>query len=363
MQCFGWGDPADPSEIKFPMFDANAESNFLVDAPQRVGPLAALPLLLDELGVSFETASADMRFDNQALSDPDRRIPFEAAGELLRRCAELSDCPHLGLLLGMRSDLDVLGSSGEWMRNAPDLEAALSGFIRFQHANSRGASLYLRRHGDAALLGYGIYDRRAVAADQIYALVVAMMFNAVRELSGGRVQPVEILFAFRRPREIEPYTSLFGSRIHFDQPESGIVLTPAALATPVEGARPDALEALERAARASAPPSERPWTDRVRHMVRPFLLRGEPTSVQAAAHLGVHVRTLARRLAQEGASFQQVLDEVRYAMATELLKGTDLRVGDVAAALSYSGREPFNYAFRKWTGLSPSAWRKQAGSI
>jgi AraC-like DNA-binding protein len=93
-------------------------------------------------------------------------------------------------------------------------------------------------------------------------------------------------------------------------------------------------------------------------MVRPMLLRGESGIRSAAARLGVHERTLARRLAREGTSFQRVLDEVRFAAASELLEMTDLRIGEIAEALSYAAPGPFIDAFRRWSGSTPSAWRK-----
>jgi AraC-like DNA-binding protein len=96
------------------------------------------------------------------------------------------------------------------------------------------------------------------------------------------------------------------------------------------------------------PPSDKVWTDRVRHALRPLLLREEPTSFERAAYLKMNVRTLSRRLAAEGTSFQKLLDEVRFAMARELLTDTDLEIRDIAKALSYSAHSPFVDALRRW---------------
>jgi AraC-like DNA-binding protein len=72
----------------------------------------------------------------------------------------------------------------------------------------------------------------------------------------------------------------------------------------------------------------------------------------------VNVRTLSRRLASEGTSFQEILDDIRYAMARELLAVTDMPIGDIADALSYSAHGPFIDAFRRWSGIAPSVWRR-----
>jgi AraC-like DNA-binding protein len=52
-------------------------------------------------------------------------------------------------------------------------------------------------------------------------------------------------------------------------------------------------------------------------------------------------------------------DEVRLAVARELLARTDIAISDVAAALGYATPSAFVRAFRRWTGGSPSAWRKE----
>ena len=146
--------------------------------------------------------------------------------------------------------------------------------------------------------------------------------------------------------------------VRFDQPETGLVLPFSALGAPIPGARADERARLERRTAALAPPSDRVWTDRVRHALRPLLLRGEPTSLSAATHLKLNVRTLSRHLASEGTSFQRILDEIRYATGRELLAVTDMPIGKIAQALSYSAHGPFIDAFRRWSGVAPSEWRR-----
>jgi len=77
----------------------------------------------------------------------------------------------------------------------------------------------------------------------------------------------------------------------------------------------------------------------------------------------MNVRTLSRRLAAEGTKFQKLLDGVRFSMVRELLTVTDLEIGDIAKALSYSAHSPFVDALRRWSGVMPSGWRRAARSL
>ncbi len=340
------------------MSDTVSENLYAADAPQRMALLTGIPTLLGEFGVALDDVIAGLPFGSDIFLDEERRVPYWVATELLRRSARLTGCETFGIRLGARYDHRCLGAPGRWMQTAPDLQTALSGFVELQHANSRGASVYLHRYGDAVLFGYGVYERRAVAHEQIYGMIEALAFNVIRTLTRGAARPLEVLFSFRRPRDARAYTDLFGVPIRFDQPESGLVLSLSALGTPIAGEQDEGVHRLRRLAGEGAPAASRRWTDRVSHVLRPLLLRGEPTSAAAARHLSVNVRTLARRLAEEGTGFQAILDNVRYATARELLAVTDMPIGDIAHALCYAAHGPFIDAFRRWSGVTPSKWRR-----
>jgi len=296
---------------------------------------------------------------SSVFNDPETRIPYAMAVRLLEAGARLSRCTHFGLLLGARFDHRILGAAGEWMQNSSDLEAAFTGFIAIQHTASRGATVFLHRMGEDVVLGYGAFDRSAGPSDQASTTVMAVAHNIVTRLTGGNARPSEVWLTMRRPADTAPFTSFFGVPVRFDQPVTGLLLGRSALSQPIRGGRKVDFETLERRAAATMPPTHEVWTDRLRRILRPMLLHGEVSAEAAAARLGISPRTLSRYLAREGTSFQAVLDETRFATARELLALTDLQVGDVAQALSYATHGAFVGAFRRWSGLSPSAWRGQ----
>ncbi len=76
------------------------------------------------------------------------------------------------------------------------------------------------------------------------------------------------------------------------------------------------------------------------------------------AHLKMNVRTLSRRLAAERTRFRAILDDIRYVMARQLLVVTDMPIGDIAQALSYSAHPSFIAAFCRWSDAAPSEWRR-----
>src|SRR5262249_48810149 len=93
--------------------------------------------------------------------------------------------------------------------------------------------------------------------------------------------------------------------------------------------------------------------------LRPALSIGEATLGAIARRLHTSERSLNRRLAEEGTTFQRERDAVRFVMASELLALTDLRVGDISVALSYANHSGFVRSYHRWSGKSPSQWRSE----
>lgn len=98
----------------------------------------------------------------------------------------------------------------------------------------------------------------------------------------------------------------------------------------------------------------------VRDVMSPYLQDGYPPIQQASEVLGISVRSLQRRLAEDGVSYSQVIEQIRFDQATKLLKNADETVTDVALSLGYTDQSNFTRAFRRIGGLTPREFRKQS---
>ena len=88
-----------------------------------------------------------------------------------------------------------------------------------------------------------------------------------------------------------------------------------------------------------------------------------PTAGEIASELGLSLRTLHRKLAEDGLSYQSVLDGMRRSLATELLENTHMVIDQVAERVGFSDATSFRKAFKKWTGRSPSDFRSRHSPI
>jgi len=338
--------------------DTGTENLRATTALQRIGPISELPNLLAERGISLGDVLTGTGLAREDLA-AERRVPFPVALLLLRRAAEVAGDPLLGLALGARWDHRALGAVGAMMASAPTLGEALRDYVGVQIGYSQGATVYLQRVGTDFALGYGIYDRSSPGAQQAYDLVVAVGCNLVRALTGGRVRVARVLISRRQPEDLARYQSVLKTPVLFDQEQTAMVLAAEAMGAALATADPAEHSRLKDQVHRMVQGDLDDLPAQVRHVLRPQLLLGEGGRDAVARELGVSGRTLTRRLAAAGTAFEDIKDEVRFAVARELLALTDLPVGQISAALSYSSHSSFVHAFQRWAGLAPSEWRAQ----
>ena len=98
-------------------------------------------------------------------------------------------------------------------------------------------------------------------------------------------------------------------------------------------------------------------------LIRQQLLQ-EPNRVSSLQILADHFhsspRSIQRKLAAEGTSYKDLLDDVRKNMAIEYLKTTSLPLTEIAVRLGYSEAPNFINAFKRWTGKTPGEFRQSA---
>lgn len=161
------------------------------EALQRVSPAAVLPAVLAELGIDPTPIFEGLSFDPEDLV-PSARLPFAEAALMLERASHAAGQPEFGIRVGVRNDYRCLGLAGELMAAAPDLGRALTDYVGVHGGLSQAASSYLIPMGDSVALGFGIYDRQMIGAEQVYGLAMGAGVSLVRSLTGGAAEPTEV---------------------------------------------------------------------------------------------------------------------------------------------------------------------------
>lgn len=329
------------------------------DGDVRVATVRPMAGLLRELGHDPAAVFGARGLEATAFDDPERRVPFDLAADLVLRGSQLSGREDFGLLIGERFDFEDFGLLGQLMYRAPTVGEALRDLSRLQHVEDRASVTYLRPSQEGiATLGYSVFDPDTPGVGLVYDLVMAVGMRLLRSIAGPQFRAVEVWLPHAAPRRIRAYRRALGVSLQFDAPRAEIRFEDHWLQAPVAGA--DALqhERVQRAilaAEAGVPPG---LASRTRAAVRALLMVGHVSTPCIAGALGLHERTLRRRLAAEGENLHRVVARARFEVACQLLRETRLGLRDIATALGYAEAAVFVRAFRAWAGCTPGQWRE-----
>jgi AraC-like DNA-binding protein len=246
---------------------------------------------------------------------------------------------------------------------APDLGVALRRWCRHHGLITQDVQLAITSTGGTAVVT--LHERRPLPAE-VRELSIAFVLRNVHGLAcwyvDSRIPLQGARFPFAAPPHADAYRHMFpggvldftdasgaGAEIRFDAQYLQLPLRrdEAALAQLLQRALPLTVLQYRR---------DRLLVPQVRQALaaRPQ----ETHSAQGVAELlHVSVRTLHRQLKEEGASLQQLKDEVRLARAKDLLFRTDKPIKQVADAVGFRNEKSFARAFRQWAGMAPGAFR------
>jgi len=298
------------------------------------------------------------------LDDRHQTVTLRQEIRFHRNLIELSGDPTIGLRIGAAYLPQRYGLLGYALLSAATLRHALvlaTNFgdlsftwfgLRLGVARKTTTFSFMNRFDiDADVLDF-LYDRDCAAAlvDLSEAMGQPLVLDKVTLPHDGHGRP-------------GVYRQFFGCTVEFNGTPVHIEFATELLETPLphrdaaasEHLRQQCQLLLAKLSRQSA------LVDDVRQLLlaRPGFF---PDIEMSAAKLNVSVRTLRRRLTEEGTSFQEVLDEVRFGLATEYLAETLLPLQEISALLGYSEPGNFTHAFKRWSGKAPIDFRHERRS-
>lgn len=326
----------------------------------RIAAYLALPAILRDFDVEPRTVldAAGVRAD--VFDNPDNLVTYPLIGRLLSVSAQYTSCDHIGLLLGQRSRLATMGLAGQIALCADTAGEGLRKFADFFTLQNTAATVSVISGKGFTRLVYAIAEPGMRDTGQLQLGAIALGFNILQDLCGPRWLPSIVTIASRAPSNLRPCQKFFRAPLCFDGDESSLDFESHWLDQPLPPVAPLKRQQVEAEvlARRNAIFADFPTV--LRGVLRKQLVIGNFSMASVAALLGMHRRTLDRRLKRHGMQYGELLESVKRDVACQLLRDTHLEVQRVAESLHYSSAANFSTAFRRWTGVRPSAYRDEA---
>lgn len=299
---------------------------------------------------------------DEQLADPDARVPFSAQERLWHELDERLQHAEPGLLLGRNLTPGPFSVLNYLLQSSATLGDALSAALRYQRLGGEGGELQVEERGEALLLLYRpLHPQHPATRIRVLAMMACWVQMTTPLLDGFHLLGAQ--FRHAAPADLAPYREVFACPLQFAADDYAIALPRTLRDVPLVQANPPLQQLLRQHAEAllARLPSAS-LSARVIGLLGEQLAHGEPDRGELARCLHLSERTLQRRLAEEGCSYQQLLADTRRQLAEQHLREGRLPAAEIGLLLGYSEPSVFFRAFRQWTGLTPGEYRARHGN-
>lgn len=297
-----------------------------------------------------------------ALDDPDLRIDAARAYRTWEAAVALTGEADLGLIVAGSQAAGAFDLLEYAFRASPTLGRAFEQIARYRRVARDDLEVSLAENGERVTIAFTLGEPGPLLRQQADYFLLSWLLIARGATGLDDLAPLETRVPYPAPESVEGIARAFGGPVVYDSAGASLVFARDTMALPTTRPDPALVRVLGRRLRQREPSgAEAPsFAAAVRARLEEDLPSGEVTAARVSAELGLSVRTLDRRLAAEGTSFRGVLDGVRRAQAEDHLRDPRTTPGEIAFLLGYSESSAFHRSFKRWTGLTPREFRRQA---
>ncbi|SFK93377.1 AraC family transcriptional regulator [Shimia haliotis] len=315
-------------------------------------------------GVSERDALKGLGLNPNQFNDPDARWSFDKTLTLFRRACTLTRNDLFGFDLAQSPDIvkkaGLLAYVGV---SAPTVGGYLRNITRFQRVLGDASKSSLEETPDTGLLRWRYDVSTSLPTSQYAEFGAVGTVFALRDYTNRQLTPRYVHFAHLRNANTKPFEKFFGCDVAFGRSENAIAFKSSDMDVPLLTADDNlqrALLAICETTIAQLPRSPDSIARKIEKLLSERLASGSATQDNIARELGMSVRTMARRLSEEGTTFANLVNDLRKALARDYLLSSDLPLTEIAFLLGYNNAGSFSTAFRRWFGTTPRDFRKQS---
>ena len=310
----------------------------------------------DRLAFDVDAMLAAASLTDEALSEHEGAVSVDACERLFAEAARQRALPNLPLRLACEVPMGAFPLLDYLALSSATVGEGLSRLSRYLSLASDAVAFDIEDGPDATRI---VYTKGSAFGVQFSA---ALTLRHLRNETEGRLAAEYVTFQ-QTPDDPDEYARCVGCPVRMAG-WSGFVLSAAAWRLPMRRGDPVLCQVLEAQASSLAHRQPRPGGGAARDVRRALagrLAHGDATLAAVAKDLATTPRTLQRRLADDGWSYQELMEDTRRRAAAHYLGDRSLSIGEVSYLLGFSEVAAFHRAFRRWYGCTPREFRASSG--
>ncbi|MFF7266311.1 AraC family transcriptional regulator ligand-binding domain-containing protein [Streptomyces sp. NPDC008159] len=318
--------------------------------------LRYLARVAEEDGVDLRPVLDEVGLDAAVMRSAALRVSYRQGSDVIRRALERTGDEHLGLRVGAAQHLTAWGPLGLAMMAAETFQEAIETGLRYQNLSGAMLVWSARWEDDGYVLRAELPDPALDPAVAVFLIEEAYSSAATltRLNVGASFAPEVVDFAFPAPRDTRRFEELFRCPLRFGAPGNRLVF-PARWVRATQPGRDSITYASTLELLDSQLASRRDQQDllEVLEVSIAQSLPDVPSFVEQARRHASSERTLRRRLAECGTTYEALVDGVRRERVEQLLPRPESTLRDITRQAGFADVRALRRAVRRWHGVTP----------
>ena len=296
----------------------------------------------------------------QALTDPDLRIPADRHYHLWEYAETITRDPAIGLHVGQMVDPDRMGLVGHVFFNCDTLGEAVIQYARLHRLINESVRLTFEQTSELAILTWQA-DSPGHYCRQDMDRTLASMLCRTRHFIHPGIHARWVEIAHEKPDYAQEYQKLLGGSVRFGCPHTRLALDSHHLDHRIPHRNPYVYSAVLKQVNAllARVQSRRTFGRKIRRLIAQQMATDRIDADTLARQCHMSRQTLYRRLKKEGLGFHELVEDVRKDKALRYVASDRYALGEIAFLLGFSELSAFSRAFKRWTGIAPAQYREQ----
>lgn len=329
------------------------------------GWVLAITRAMEDYGVDSAPLCREADIDLDAAWDPNARFEVVKTSRLFLLGAEATGDPCFGLTVGRMMRPTSWHALGFSLWASQDISQVLERVNRFTKIFTNCAYTGLEYESDRLRFWGRSYPAyQPVLSDYQYEAFLSTIMLTCRHIYPHHFQPLRVgLPRCDALEDMSGFERMFKCPVLLGQERVWMEIDLETASQRLPTANPElaqkndqiCLEYISRFDRVDV-------QSQVYYRLLEDLSNGEPSMEAMAEKLNVSVRSLQRKLREQGSSYKQLVDDVRKDLAMQYIEQRHMPIGEISYLLGFSHVSNFSRAFKRWSGRSPGDWREQLGN-
>ncbi len=324
---------------------------------------------MDVWGIELNEVIQACDIHQDDFKDHESRISAEKMALIMDYCNKAKGRQDFSIAIAEQFHPSMFHALGYAMLCSDSLKDAFYRIAQYKRVVSNTCTLTVETRAENMhfVMNVKCYEdsHRPVLSQDSVVSFLGTMVQFARETLKSDYSPLAVHLNWPTPNyDTQFLNDFFQCDVIFDSDEISLVYDEATLSKHLVGGNPLLTQSHEKMLDDYLSRLDKNDVEqRVKNRIYEMLPLGTPSQTEIAAKLGMSLRNLQRRLQERETSFRDILEATRKKLALEYIQQNHLSFSEIGYLVGFSNIGNFNRAFKRWTGSTPGAYRKQHNNL